>query len=63
MWRRGQRNWWKQERKKGGHYSGEGNFGERTKIIKEDFEEGPSAKYILLSNAFGVENVSLGVSF
>lgn len=63
MWRRGQRNWWKQERKKGGYYFGEGNFGERIKIIKEDFEEGFLVKYILFSNVFGVENVFLGVLF
>lgn len=25
---------------------------------KEDFEEEPSVEYILLSNAFGVENIS-----
>lgn len=33
--------------KKCGHYPGEMNFGERAKVIKEDFEEELSAKYIL----------------
>lgn len=34
-------------KKKCGHYPGEMNFGERAKVIKEDFEEELSAKYIL----------------
>lgn len=35
------------KRKKCGHYSRERNFGERAKVIKEDFEEELSAKDIL----------------
>lgn len=34
-------------KKKCGRYPGEMNFGERAKVIKEDFEEELSAKYIL----------------
>lgn len=49
-------------KKKCGHYPGEMNFGERAKVIKEDFEEELSAKYHL-SNAFGVEMFLLSVSF
>lgn len=30
---------------------------------KEDFEEEPSVEYILLSNAFGVENISFEYVF
>lgn len=35
------------KRKNCGHYSRERNFGERAKVIKEDFEEELSANYIL----------------
>lgn len=35
------------KRKKCSHYSRERNFGERAKVIKEDFEEELSAKDIL----------------
>lgn len=37
--RGGQKNWQKQEKEKCGHYPGERNFGERAKVIKEDFKE------------------------
>lgn len=35
------------KRKKCGHYSRERNFGERAKVIKEDFEEELLANYII----------------
>lgn len=63
MWSRPEKLLGIRKRKKCGHHPGEGSFGERAKVIKEDFEEEPSAKYILLSNAFGVELFLLSVLF
>lgn len=39
-------------KEKGDHDLGERNFGGRAEVIKEDFDEEPSVKYILLSSTF-----------
>jgi hypothetical protein len=59
VWRRGTRT--KVEKKRCCHYFREKNFGERAEVIKEDFEKKPSVKYVLPSNAFGVEIFLLSV--